>query len=286
MKLTQEVLNKIKQIEIQTRRLLSGTQVGDYSSAQKGSGLEFDQLREYQLGDDVRFIDWNASARTNKILVKQYIEERNRTIMLLVDQSASTFYTSQTVLKSDVIAQLASVLSLVADYGKDHVGAVLFSDQVHQVIPPGSGRKHIHRLMETFFTQKVSGKTVLVNALECLIALQKKDAIVFILSDFLDTGYEKLLKIAAQKFDVVAVRCLDPLESHCDTAGFLTIEDPETHQQITVNTGRQSLQDFLQQEKNVIEQSLRACGVELIDIENHRPFIPDIIRFFKRRMMY
>lgn len=124
MKLTQEVLNKIKQIEIQTRRLLSGTQVGDYSSAQKGSGLEFDQLREYQLGDDVRFIDWNASARTSKVLVKQYIEERNRTIILLVDQSASTFYSSEIYLKSDVIAQVASVLALVADYGKDHVGAL------------------------------------------------------------------------------------------------------------------------------------------------------------------
>jgi len=286
MKLTQEVLNKIKQIEIQTRRLLSGTQVGDYSSAQKGSGLEFDQLREYQLGDDVRFIDWNASARTNKILVKQYIEERNRTIILLVDQSASTVYTSQTVLKSDVIAQLASVLALVADYGKDHVGALLFSDQVKQVIPPRSGRKHVHSLMESFFSQKSTGKTSLKNALERLIAMQKKDAIVFILSDFLDAGYETFLKIAAQKFDVIAVRCLDPLENHLDTVGFLTIEDPETHQQVTINTGAQPLHNFLQQEQQAVEKSLRSCGIELIDIQTNRPFIPDIIRFFKRRMMY
>lgn len=286
MKLTQEVLNKIKQIEIQTRRLLSGTQVGDYSSAQKGSGLEFDQLREYQLGDDVRFIDWNASARTSKVLVKQYIEERNRTIILLVDQSASTFYSSEIYLKSDVIAQVASVLALVADYGKDHVGALLFADQVKQVIPPRSGRKHVHSLMEFFFSNQPSGKTSLKNALERLIAMQKKDAIVFILSDFFDTGYENLLKIAARKFDVIAIRCLDQLETHFNVAAFLTIEDPETHQQVTIKTGAQPLHNFLQQEQQAVEKSLRACGVELIDIQTNRPFIPDIIRFFKRRMMY
>lgn len=286
MKLTQEVLNKIKQIEIQTRRLLSGTQVGDYSSAQKGSGLEFDQLREYELGDDVRFIDWNASARTSKVLVKQYIEERNRTIILLVDQSASTFYSSEIYLKSDLIAQVASVLALVADYGKDHVGALLFSDQVKQVIPPRSGRKHVHSLMESFFSKQPSGKTSLKNALERLIAMQKKDAIVFILSDFLDTDYENLLKIAAKKFDVVAIRCLDQLETHFNIAGFLTIEDPETHQQVTINTAAKPLHNFLEQEQQAVGANLRACGVELIDIQTSRPFIPDIIRFFKRRMMY
>jgi uncharacterized protein (DUF58 family) len=286
MKLTQEVPNKIKQIEIQTRRLLSGTQVGDYSSAQKGSGLEFDQLREYQLGDDVRFIDWNASARTNKILVKQYIEERNRTIILLVDQSASTFYGSAISLKSDVIAQVASVLALVADYGKDNIGALLFSDQVKQVIPPRSGRKHVHNLMESFLSQEPAGKTSLKIALERLIALQKKDAIVFILSDFFDTGYENLLKIAAKKFDVIAVRCLDKLENKFDAAGFLTIEDPETHEQVTINTDSRLLHNFLQQEQQAIAENLKACGVELIDIRTNRSFIPDIIRFFKRRMMY
>lgn len=286
MKLTQEVLNKIKQIEIQTRRLLSGTQVGDYSSAQKGSGLEFDQLREYQLGDDVRFIDWNASARTNKILVKQYIEERNRTIILLVDQSASTFYGSEISLKSDVIAQIASVLALVADYGKDHVGAILFSNEVRQVIPPRSGRKHVHNLMESFLSQEPAGKTSLKIALERLIALQKKDAIVFILSDFFDTSYENLLKIAAKKFDVIAIRCLDKLETHFNVAAFLTIEDPETYEQVTIKTGTQPLHNFLQQEKEAVDAILRTCGVELIDIQTNRPFIPDIIRFFKRRMMY
>ncbi|MFS8507304.1 MAG: DUF58 domain-containing protein [Candidatus Babeliales bacterium] len=286
MKLTQEVLNKIKQIEIQTRRLLSGTQVGDYSSAQKGSGLEFDQLREYQLGDDVRFIDWNASARTSKVLVKQYIEERNRTIILLVDQSASTFYSSEIYLKSDVIAQVASVLALVADYGKDHVGALLFADKVKQVIPPRSGRKHVHSLMESFFSNQPSGKTSLKNSLERLIAMQKKDAIVFILSDFFDTGYENLLKIAARKFDVIAIRCLDQLETHFNVAAFLTIKDPETHQQVTIKTSAQPLHNFLQQEQQAVAANLRACGVELIDIQTNRPFIPDIIRFFKRRMMY
>lgn len=185
MKLDKEILQKIKQIEIQTRRLLSGSQVGDYSSAQKGSGFEFDQIREYQVGDDVRFIDWNSSARSNKILVKQYIEERNRTIMLLVDHSESTFFGSSRFLKSQVIAQIASVLALVADYGKDHVGALLFTDEVTSVIPPKRGRQHVREIMGHVLSTPAAGKTSLTCVLKRLIELQKRDAVVFIISDFM-----------------------------------------------------------------------------------------------------
>ena len=128
--ISKEAFRKIRQIEISTKRLLNGSLVGDSRSAVKGTGLEFDQIRDYQIGDDVRFIDWNASARTNKFLVKQYIEERNRTVLLAVDVSASTLFSSTNYLKSDLVAQIASVLTLVADYGKDHSSLVLFSDEI------------------------------------------------------------------------------------------------------------------------------------------------------------
>jgi uncharacterized protein (DUF58 family) len=286
MKLSKKVLQKVKQIEIQTRRLLSGTQIGDYSSAQKGTGLEFDQIREYQMGDDVRFIDWNASARNNKILVKQYIEERNRTIMLLVDQSASTFYGSSDQLKSEVINQIASVLALVAECGKDHVGALLFADEVTQVIPPKRGRRHVHEIMERIFTQKPTGKTSLKNALERLIMLQKQDAIVFVISDFFDTGYEKVLKIASRQHDVVAVRCLDKREQTIPNCGFVPVLDPETGQEGMIDTQGKRLNQYLNDHQQQTVSTLRKCGTELLDVHVERPFVGDIIRFFRRRMMY
>src|SRR5665647_3240289 len=145
--ISSEILKKIKQIEIYTQRLLTGSLVGDSRSAIKGQGLEFDQLREYQMGDDVRFIDWSSSARMDKLLVKQYIEERNRTVLLAVDVSASTFFSSDQELKNESMAQIASVLALVADYGKDHVGLILFSDEIEEFVPPSAGRMHVRLIM-------------------------------------------------------------------------------------------------------------------------------------------
>ena len=202
MKLSKEVLQKVRSIEIHTRRLLSGTLIGDYSSAKKGSGLEFDQIRDYQEGDDVRFIDWKASARQDKLLVREYIEERSRALILAVDVSASTFFGSSDELKNDRYAQIASVLALVGDYSKDHVGLILFSDHVQTVIPPKAGRQHVRMIMERLFEAKPSGATVLDGALQRLIQMNRKDAMVFLISDFYaSTGYEKLLRIICKKYD-------------------------------------------------------------------------------------
>ena len=286
MKLNKEILQKIKHIEIQTRRLLSGSLVGDYSSAQKGSGMEFDQIREYQQGDDIRFIDWNATARSGKLLVKQYIEERNRNVMLLVDSSGSTLFGSTQHLKSEIIAQVASVLALVADCGKDHVGALLFSEQVNKMVAPKRGRQHIHHLMEQFFSYQGEGKTSLENVLKKLIDVQKQKSIVFIISDFLDNGYEKLLKIAARKHDVIAVRCNDPREVELPEFGFLPVQDSETGEQVTLKTSKSIISKTLQQHHKQTEDMLKRSGVEVMDISFDKPFVGDIIRFFRRRMMY
>lgn len=286
MKLSKDVLQKIKHIEIQTRRLLSGSLIGDYSSAQKGSGMEFDQIREYQQGDDIRFIDWNATARSGKILVKQYIDERNRNVMLLVDNSGSNMFGSTEHLKSETIAQVASVLALVADCGKDHVGALLFAEEVTKMFAPKRGRQHIHHLMEHFFAHQGVGKTSLENALKRLIDVQKQKSIVFIISDFLDDGYEKLLKIVARQHDVVAVRCNDPREIKLPKFGFLPVQDPETGEQSVLRTSRSDISNYLQRHHKETEDVLRRCGVEIMNISFDKPFVGDIIRFFKRRMMY
>ena len=164
-------------------------QIGDYTTAQKGSGFEFDQIREYQEGDDVRFIDWQSSARMNKLLVRQYLEERNRTINLLVDVSASTMFGSTSSLKSEVIAQLSGMLALVAEYGKDSVGLCMYSDDVDTYIPAARGRQHTQTILKTIFEATATKETSLKKGLEFLIKQKQKKGIVFIISDFLDEDF-------------------------------------------------------------------------------------------------
>src|SRR5258707_662959 len=182
-----EIVSKIKQLEIFTRRLLNGSLVGDSRSAIKGTGFEFDQIREYNFGDDIRFIDWKASARNNKLLVKQYIEERSRTIFLAVDISHSSIFGSGLHNKHSRIVELASVLALVAQHGKDHVGLLMFSDTIASYIPPGNSLHHVHRIMETMLSFKPKqSKTDISKALQHLLSIKKSDAIVFLISDFID----------------------------------------------------------------------------------------------------
>lgn len=286
MKLSKEVLQKVRNIEIHTRRLLSGTQLGDYSSARKGSGLEFDQLREYHPGDDVRFIDWNSSARQNKLMIREYIEERNRTIMLVIDGSGSQFYGSSDQLKQDVVAQVASVLAIIADSCKDFVGLILFEDEVKKVIPAKRGRKHVHAIMEQVFSHEGTGQTSINKALERLIMMNRKDTIVFLLSDFIDTGYDKLLKIVCKKYDTVAIRCLDKREMNFPSVGFVSMIDPETGQEATLQTNRAQLDAILHQQSKQTEDLLKKCGAELLTLEIEQPFVGQLVRFFRQRMLY
>jgi uncharacterized protein (DUF58 family) len=284
MKLSKEVLQKVRNIEIHTRRLLSGTQLGDYSSARKGSGLEFDQLREYQPGDDIRFIDWNSSARQDKVMVREYIEERNRTIMLVVDGSASQFYGSSSQLKQDLVAQVASVLAIIADSCKDFVGLILFEDEVKTVLPAKHGRKHVHAVMEQLFIHQGTKKTSITKALERLIAMKRKDMVVFLLSDFIDTGYEKLLKIVCKKYDTVAIRCLDKCEKSFPSVGYVQMVDSETGEQALVHAT--NLPGILQTRLKTNNDLLKRCGAELLELETEQPFVGQLVRFFRQRMLY
>lgn len=285
MKLSKEILQKVRNIEIHTRRLLSGTLIGDYSSAKKGSGLEFDQIREYQEGDDVRFIDWKGTARQDKLLVREYIEERNRVIMLVVDGSASTFFGSSEELKNEVFAQIGSVLALVADYGKDQVGLILFSDQVQTVIPPKNGRQHTRLIMETLFAHQPAGLTSLEPAFQRLIQMNRKDAIVFLISDFVvPAGYEKLLRIVAKKYDTVAIRCLDQREQDLPNIGFLSVRDSETGATGLLKTGSKDLAMHMKEWYTEVGFTLKKCGAEVMDLEVQKPFMGELVRFCRQRM--
>ncbi len=286
--LSADVLKKIRLLEIHTRRLLSGMRVGDYNTAQKGLGFEFDQIREYQEGDDIRFIDWNSSSRMNKLLVRQYLEERNRTILLLVDCSASTLFGSSSSLKSDLIAQIAGMLALVADYGKDSVGLLLCTDEVETYIPASKGRDHVYTIMKALFQAPASNKkTSLKKGLQFLMEHHKKNSLVFIISDFIDEGYEKQLGIVAARHETIAIRCLDPLEKNVPSIGFITVKDPETNQEMLIDTrGMSAANEMLRERLEEQNKEFKKYNVDCLDVTTDRDLMADVVKFFRRRMMY
>jgi len=289
--LSPEVIHKIKQLEIFTRRLLNGTLVGDSRSAIKGTGFEFDQIREYGCGDDIRFVDWKASARANKLLVKQYIEERSRIIFLAVDVSLSSVFGSAKTSKYDRIAEVASVLALVAQHGKDHVGLLLFSDRVCEYISPGSSLHNVHHVLEKLLSHDPQeSKTDISCALQHLLATKKSDAIVFLISDFIDDAIEKYLAQAARKFDLIAVRCLDTHEKNIPAVGFITVEDIETGEIVELDLRKKNnnkVSCFLQDRIESQNRLFKKHGIEYLDImASKQDYLIDMVKFFRHRMMY
>ena len=291
-RITPEARRKIKQIQIHTRRLLTSSLVGDSRSAIRGSGFEFDQIREYRQGDDIRFIDWNASTRTNSLLVKEYIEERSRTILLCVDISSSVLFGSQENTKRDLMAEVASILALVANFGKDRTGLMLFSNEVELYIPPGRGNQHINRIIEFLFCHQAKQSTTsLQSALKRLIRERHKDAVVFLVSDFIDEeeSLTRYLPVAARMYDLIALRCLDRNEKSLPSVGLLTVEDRETGELTTIDTrtnGNEALQAFFAARLSTQDRLFKRYGVELLDISADSSFVADLIKFFRRRMYY
>jgi uncharacterized protein (DUF58 family) len=289
--LSQEILTKIKHIEIYTRRILNNTLSGDSRSAMKGTGFEFDQLREYQLGDDVRYIDWKSSTRMNTLLTKQYIEERSRSVILAVDCSGSAFFSSHDDLRFDTIARMASVLALVAEYGKDHVGLLMFSDGIETFIPPKRGRMHTRMIMEKLFDRKPTQTgTDLGVAFEYLARRNVNKALVFMISDFItEQPFTKYMNIVAKKHDLVAIRCLDERERKFPSVGFLPIQDSETGEISLLDTrGKHGdrLNALLGARVTEQDNLFKQHGIDVLDVRIDQSFMSDLVCFFRRRMMY
>jgi len=286
--LKEEIKKKIRLIQIHARKVLSGNLIGDYTTAIKGTGTEFDQIREYQQGDDVRFIDWKSSARSGKLLVKQYFEERDRAIIIVVDISASLFFSSNSEFKYEIAAQIASVLAIAGYYSKDKVGLVLFNDQVIKFIPPKLGYSHSYYIMENLFgIEKSNGATDIKVALEFVSKNIKKKSIVFLISDFItDKDFQKSLKIVANNFDLIAVRCIDNLEKKLPESVFLNLNDIESGKESTVNMNHYS---NLILAKRVDDQNklFKKNKIDFIDINvRNKNFVNDIVLFFKNRMVF
>lgn len=286
MKLSPEIVHKIRSLEIHTKRALVGNVTGDYTSKKRGFGLEFDQLRDYQTGDDVRSIDWKGTARANKMLVREYLQERNKTIMLLVDFSASMRYASRSEdFKNYVAAQIAGVLALIANGMRDTVGVIIMQGSNHIVLPPGRGQAHVHRIMQELFSCTPYGVSSLNDALKTVMQIKRKDMMVIIISDFLSIGYERALALCSRRYETLAIKCYDVLEQTLMNVGLLQIQDPETGKTAVIATNGKPLGDFLKTHHERCVMYCKRARVDFLSVPIHEPFIGDLVTFFKKRMM-
>jgi uncharacterized protein (DUF58 family) len=286
--LSPELLQRIKAIQIKTNYLVNDIMAGEYVSAFKGRGMEFSEVREYQPGDDVRLIDWNVTARMNQPFIKEFKEERELTLMLLVDVSSSGEFGSADKLKNEVSAEIASILAFAAIKNNDKIGLIVFSDKIEHTIPPKKGKAHIWNIIRTILNFKPEGKgTNLSLPLEYLLNIQKRKATAFLISDFQDDNYEAQLKLAKQKHDLVAISISDPREESIPDVGLIQLEDAESGETLLVDTRdeemRKNYARRYQEKKEKRKTYFQSIGIGIIEIHTDRSLTDPIIRYFKLR---
>jgi uncharacterized protein (DUF58 family) len=283
-----EILDKVRRIEITTSRLVNDFFAGAYHSAFKGMGMEFDQVREYQMGDDIRSIDWNVTARTGKAHVKQYVEERELSVMLLVDASASGHFASSGVLKNQLAAEVAAVLAFAAIGNNDKVGLLIFTDDIELYIPPRKGRSHVLRVIREVLYFKPKGKaTNIPAALEYLRKVAKRRCVAFLISDFFQEGLQKSLNLANNYHDLIAITLNDAREFSLPDCGLLHVKDAETDEVDLIDTSNPSIRAWYEKRaKERLETRDRlfgSCRVDHIDLMTNKPYISALVSFFSGR---
>ncbi len=285
---TSELLKRVRKIEIKTRGLSNQIFSGQYHSAFKGRGMAFSEVREYQRGDDVRTIDWNVTARTGNPYVKVFEEERELTVMLLVDVSGSGDFGSKVMLKRQLMTEICAVLSFSAIQNNDKVGIIFFSDKIEKFIPPKKGKSHILRIIRELIDFEPENKgTDLSEALRYLTNVVKKRSIAFLLSDFMDKDYSDALKLANKKHDLVAIRVFDQLEQEIPNVGLLPMADAETGELIWVDTSSKDARIKLKAESLRFEAELKdtllKSGVDMAEIRTDHSYVKPLLNLFKRR---
>jgi len=285
---TSVLLKKVRKIEIKTKGLSNHIFAGEYHTAFKGKGMAFSEVREYQPGDDIRSIDWNVTARYNSPFVKVFEEEREMTVMLLIDVSASGNFGTQEQFKRELATELAAILAFSAINNNDKVGVIFFTDKVEQFIPPKKGKSHILRIIREVLAFEPTGKgTDIAGALEYFSAVIKKRSICFILSDFMSKEFDRPLKIASKKHDLVALRIHDIREDTLPNVGLVPMQDAETEKMLFVDTSSKKVRDNFAKNRAQTNEKLRklfpASGVDLIDITTGTDYVKPLINFFKTR---
>lgn len=286
--LPKEILKKIRRIEITTSKLVTDMLAGQYESVFKGRGIEFDEVREYQPGDEIRSIDWNVTARMGHPFIKKYVEERQLTVMILLDVSGSSDFGTTVRLKKDLAAEVSAVLSFAAIQNNDRVGLIVFTDKVEKFIPPRKGVDHVLRVVREALYFKPKGKgTDIAEALRYLDSVTTRRAVTFIISDFLAKDFKKPLSIAGKKHDVVAITITDPREVRLPNAGLVELIDAERGEAVTIDTSSARVRSMYESKaKKAAEDRLRlfgSIGVDHIDIWTDRPYIDEFRKFFRMR---
>ena len=286
---TKDLIKKVRKIEIKTRRLSDHIFSGEYHTSFKGRGMTFSEVRQYQFGDDIRAIDWNVTARYNEPYVKVFEEERELTMMLMVDISGSESFGTKNQPKSEIVTEIAATMAFSATQNNDKIGLILFTDQIELYIPPKKGKSHVLRIIrELIEFQPKSKKTDLSQALKFLSSTQKKKAIVFVISDFMvDDDYEKTLKIAAKKHDITGVRVHDIREEKMPNVGMVEMEDAETGEVLVVNTGskkaRLSYEKQYQDKVNYFKDIFSKCGSGTVNTRVDESYVTKLLGYFKSR---
>jgi len=283
-----EILKKVREIEIYTNRLVNDVLAGEYHSVFKGRGMEFSEVREYQQGDDIRTIDWNVTARMGHPFVKQHVEERELTVILLIDASASGNFGTVNQMKGELAVELCAVLAFSAIRNNDKIGLMIFTDEVERYIPPKKGRNHVLRVIrELLYFQPRRKGTHIQTALEYLNQMMKRKAVVFLVSDFLDNDYEKSLRVTSRKHDVIPITITDPRELDIPPVGLLEVEDAETGEMLLLDTFdpqvRRAYQQLALQRQADRTRIFRSMKMDAIDVRTDQSYMHTLLTFFRRR---
>ena len=283
-----ELMQKIRSIQIKTSHMVTELMAGEYVSAFKGRGMEFNAVREYAPGDDVRLIDWNVTARMNQPFIKEYIEERELNIMLMVDVSSSGEFGSTGKFKNEISAEVASILAFAAIRNNDKIGLIVFSDKIEHYIPPKKGKAHIWNIIRTILNYKPEGRLTDLNIpLEYLLKIQKRKCVAFLISDFQATNYETNIKLVSKKHDLVAIAISDPRETNLPKIGLVHLQDAESGENLIFDTNDEEATKLYSVHARQIREKLkrlfRSTGVDTIEIRTDSAVVEPIVRYFKIR---
>jgi uncharacterized protein (DUF58 family) len=283
-----DILKKVRRIEIRTNRLVNESLAGEYHSVFKGRGMEFSEVREYQFGDDIRSIDWNVTSRMGHLYVKKHVEERELTVLLLVDFSGSGEFGTRRQFKREIEAEICAILAFSAIKNSDRVGLIAFTDRIETFLRPRKGKNHVLRVIREILYFRPRGRaTDLGLALEFMYKTITKRSVVFVVSDFLAQGYEQPLRVAARKHDVIAITVTDPREEDLPPVGLLDLEDAETGERILVDAShrgtRARYQAWARSRRAARETLFRANAIDSLELFTDRPYEAPLLRFFHRR---
>jgi uncharacterized protein (DUF58 family) len=285
---TKELIKKLRKIEITTRRVVNETLAGEYHSVFRGRGMTFEEVRPYQAGDDIRSIDWNVTARMNDAYVKIYAEERELTVMLLVDLSSSQDFGSREKTKGEMAAEIAALLAFSAITNNDRVGLILFTDRVERFVPPKKGRKHVMRLITEILNARPSSRGTDLNAgIQHLMHVAKRRCVAFLVSDFIATNYEHSIRVASRRHDLVPITLRDPLEDALPDGGIALIEDPESGERLRVDFSSPAVREHFSllasRRREERTRLFRKLSIDFVELKAGEEFVKSLVTFFHAR---